>query len=111
MNLDSIRNLVEFKSSYDYIVSMQWKFNTIKYYRDAIVLLDSDKVEDNIEAIVNEVRKMGYEIKDVKDYTSLYKALTDLLADINKEVNHYLLNKMFDKVIEKSIKDMFYVKK
>lgn len=109
MNLDNMKNLIEFKRDYNYIVKMQWKFNIIKYYRNIIVLMDTDKVETNVETIVNEVRKLGYELRNITDYSSLFKALTSLLALINKEVNEYLVKNVLDKTLEKSIKDTFRV--
>ena len=107
MNLENIKKLIEFKNDYDYVISMQWKFNTIKYYRNIIVFLAADRVEANIDAVVNEVRKMGYELKNIKDYNNLSNALTEVLITINKQVNDYLLKKTLDKALEKNIKIMF----
>ena len=109
MDLEKIKNLIEFKKDYDYIVNMQWKFNNVSNYRNMIVLLDSNKEEANIAVIVNEIKKIGYELKNIKSYADLSFALTNTLSLINSQVNEYMSKKLFDKMTEKSIKRMFNI--
>ncbi len=109
MDLERINNFIEFKKDYDYIANMQWKFNNVSNYRNMIVLLDSNKEEANIAVIVNEIKKIGYELKNIENYNDLFVALTNTLGLINSQVNEYMSKKLFDKMTEKSIKRMFNI--
>ena len=109
MDLERINRFIEFKKDYDYIANLQWKFNCVSNYRNMIVLLDSNKEEANIAVIVNEIKKIGYELKNIENYNDLFVALTNTLGLINSKVNEYMSKKLFDKMTEKSIKRMFNI--
>ncbi len=109
MDLERIKNFIEFKKDYVFIANMQWKFNYVRAYRNMIVLLDPNKEESNIAGIVNEIKKIGYELKDVKNYNDLYIALSKILSFINSQVNEYMSKKIFDKITEKAVRNMFDV--
>ena len=109
MDLERINNFIEFKKDYDYIANMQWKFNNVSNYRNMIVLLDSNKEEANIAVIVNEIKKIGYELKNIENYNDLFVALTNTLGLINSQVNEYMAKKLFDKITKKSIERMFNI--
>lgn len=109
MDLEKIKNFIEFKKDYDYIANMQWKFYYVSGYRNMIVLLDPNKKETNIAGIVNEIKKIGYELKDVNDYNDLFIELSKILTLINSQVNEYMSKKLFDKITEKAVKSIFKV--
>ena len=110
MDLEKIKNFIEFKKDYDYIANMQWKFNYVSGYRNMIVLLDPNKEETNIAGIVNEIKKIGYELKDINNDNDLYNELTSTLSLINSQVNEYMAKKLFDKITEKTVRSMFNIR-
>lgn len=106
-NFEIFKSFVEFKQNCDYIANMNLKYNIINYYRNNLLLFAPNKEKEYISIIINDIKKIGYDVKYVDSYLDLYKELTNILININTQVNEYISKKTFDKLTEKMIKDMF----
>ena len=107
MNYELIKNFVDFKKDYDFIMDLNLKYNIVKYYRNLIFFLEPSEEENNVKFIINDIKRIGYNIVDTYNYDSLYVNLSNLLKQINNKVEGYVIKKSFDKIVEENIKNLF----